>query len=264
LHNRIKDHVAIQYFGAEPNVYTVINVADQDPVDTSKILDVYKNESYPKITSGAVNYNREHTWPNSLGFPEAQVGGQPNPPYTDCHMLFASHIGYNSDRGNKPYANCVGCTERATTANHGFGGGSGTYPGNSNWFSIAQNSFETWNHRKGDVARAVLYMAVRYEGGMNANSIMEPDLEVTDTRALIVGTNAQPTGAVAYMGLKTTLLEWSRDDPPDQGEHNRNEAVYSFQTNRNPFIDHPEWVYCVFTNTQCPVVIDAIFEDGFE
>jgi VCBS repeat-containing protein len=79
-----------------------------------------------------------------------------------------------------------------------------------------------------------MYMAIRYEGGDGV-----PDLELTDNRSLIVGTSSG--AATAYMGLLTTILEWHAFDPPDAAELERNEIVYSFQNNRNPFIDHPEW-----------------------
>jgi len=69
---------------------------------------------------------------------------------------------------------------------------------------------------------------------------------------------------VIYMGKLSTLLEWSEQDPPDDKERSRNDAVFSYQTNRNPFIDHPEWARCVFTNTNCPVQSDVIFQHGFE
>lgn len=258
LHNRIKDHNSVPYSGATPNTWTVLEAADQDPSDSSKVLDVYKNESYTKVGGGNTNYNREHTWPNSLGFPNNSVNGHVNAPYTDCHMLYISHIGYNSDRSNSKYNNCAGCTERPTTVNHGFGG-----PGQSNWFN--GDNFEVWGHRKGDMARAVMYMAVRYKGGTNAvTTLPEPNLELTDNASQIVGVNAQPTSGTAYMGLKSVLLAWHQADPPDAGERLRNDVVFSYQNNRNPFIDHPEWADCVFNNTNCPVVSDVIFEDGFE
>jgi endonuclease I len=43
------------------------------------------------------------------------------------------------------------------------------------------------------------------------------------------------------MGLLSTLIAWHQADPPDDAERARNEVIYSFQGNRNPFIDHPEW-----------------------
>ena len=88
------------------------------------------------------------------------------------------------------------------------------------------------------MARAILYMAIRYEGGQHPGTGQnEPDLELTDNRAQIVITSASP----AYMGLMSTLLAWHQADPVDAAERERNEVIYSFQGNRNPFIDHPEW-----------------------
>lgn len=257
LHNRIKDHTSIHY----GDTYTVMNKADEDPTDPTKVWDVYKNESYPKQTSGAANYNREHTWPKSLGFPNpTDSSGRPNPPHTDGHMLYASHVGYNSDRGNSPYGLCSGCTARPTTANHGVGGTGGT---SSNYFNA--NTFQVWDFRKGDMARAVLYMVVRYQGGTNISGAPEPHLEITDNRSLIVGKDATTCGScIAYMGLKTVLLDWNDQDPPDDYERNRNAMVQTFQGNRNPFIDHPEWARCVIDNVNCPVVVDVIFVSGFE
>ena len=108
-------------------------------------------------------------------------------------------------------------------------------------------SFEVWDHRKGDVARAVMYMAIRYEGGTDARGQSEPDLELTDDRSRIVKTSASP----AYMGLLSTLLAWNLADPPDDAERERIEVVYSFQGNRNPFVDHPEWAtQALFTSSK--------------
>jgi len=250
LHQTIRGHTAYPYSGGTTNTWTILEIADEDPNNAGRILDVYRNRSYTKGSERAgtgtgITYNREHTWPNSLGFSSSTGDlGLPYAPYTDTHMLYLSDTGYNADRGNKPYAICTqssGCSERATEANSGFGGGSGTYPGNGNWFKGPDGnggSFEAWNHRRGDIARAVLYMAIRYEGGRDINTNQsEPDLEVTDDRSRIVMTSASP----AYMGLLSTLLAWHQADPPDASETARNEVIYSFQGNRNPFIDHPEW-----------------------
>ena len=119
-----------------------------------------------------------------------------------------------------------------------------------------------------DMARAVLYMDVRYKGGTNANGQAEPDLQVTDNLALITVTPSGQVQTNGYMGKKSDLIAWSLGDPPDDYERLRNEAVFSFQHNRNPFIDHPEWVECVFNNTNCPPPScpnsDIIFQHGFE
>ncbi len=275
LHLLIRGHTAYPYSGSGTSTWTILETAQANPNNPNQILDVYRNRFYTAVsdragTGGGVTYNREHTWPNSLGFP-SQTGslGLPNAPYTDTHMLYLSDTGYNSDRSNSPYGDCTvmaSCAERATEVNLGFGGGSGVYPGNSNWFN--NSTFQTWGHRKGDVARAVMYMAIRYEGGTDPTSGQtEPNLELTDNRSLIVGTSNY--NAPAYMGLLTDLLAWSASDPPDAEEVARNGVIQTFQGNRNPFIDHPEWatrgLFESSNPTTCePLGSDVIFADGFE
>ena len=88
------------------------------------------------------------------------------------------------------------------------------------------------------MARTILYMAIRYESGTHPTTGQsEPDLELTDNRSLIVITSSSP----ACMGLLSTLIAGHQADPPNAAERERNEVIYSFQGNRNPFIDHPEW-----------------------
>lgn len=248
LHATIKGHTSYPYSGTGTSTWTILEIADEDPSNSGRILDAYRNRSYAKVTDRAgtgsgLTYNREHTWPNSLGFASTTGDkGLPYAPYTDTHMLYLTDAQWNADRGNKPFAKCdSNCGERATEANNGTGGGSGGYPGNSNWVRTPDGNagtFEVWGHRKGDMARAVMYMAIRYEGGKDAaTGQSEPDLELTDDRSRIVKTSASP----AYMGLLSTLIDWHLSDPPDAAEKARNEVIYSFQGNRNPFIDHPEW-----------------------
>lgn len=246
LHAIIDDHQRYPYTSSSTDTWDILEFADEDPNNPGRILDVYRNASYQKHGAGNTEYNREHTWPKSYGFTD---DGSGNYPYTDTHMLFLSDSGYNSSRGNKPYANCqTGCTERTTIANNGEGGGSGAFPGNSNWYDTL--NWQTWGDRKGDVARAVLYMDVRYAGGTHGGTgAAEPDLILTDDPGLI--NSSSNNLGVAYMGLLSDLLQWHAEDPVDDKERLRNEAVYSYQGNRNPFIDHPEWVACVFQG-QCP------------
>lgn len=253
LHAAVDDHVFVPYTSSETDTWDVLNEADQDPVNSGAILDVYKNATYTKIPGGTGPYNREHTWPNSWGFNDATSSY----PYTDCHHLFASDVTYNSNRGNLPYGTCSpGCTENPTDNNHGAGGGIGLYPGNSNWLTGSGNTgtYETWGKRRGDVARALLYLDVRYEGGTHgATAATEPDLRLTDNTALI--TNG--VLATAYMGRLATLLQWHQQDPPDARERRRNDVVYRSQANRNPFIDHPEWVGCLHGVGPCPLFVDG-------
>ncbi|MCP3961439.1 MAG: DNRLRE domain-containing protein [bacterium] len=249
LHDVIDDHTRFPYTDTSTDTWDIVNLADEDPNNTANIIDIYKNASYTKIPGGVGAYNREHSWPKSYGFPDDNVD---NYPYTDTHHLFACDGGYNSSRSNKPFRLCnAGCSENTTDLNDGRGGGSGVYPGNSNWTtgSFAQGTWETWDGRKGDVARAILYMDIRYEGGNHGGTgSAEPDLIVTDSEALIDSGNTGNNESVAYMGMLSVLLQWHAQDPVDSYEIWRNEVVYSFQGNRNPFIDHPEWAECLHNN----------------
>ncbi len=249
LHEVIDDHTRFPYTASSTDTWNILEQADEDPANAANILDLYRNRSYVKFGGGTGPYNREHSWPNSYGFPD---DGTTNYPYTDCHHLFLCDVGYNSDRGNKPFGACAaGSTERVTDFNDGEGGGSGVFPGNSNWFD--STLWLTWNGRQGDVARAMFYMDVRYAGGThNVTHVAEPDLILTDNSSLIVTTGSN--ASVAYMGLLSVLLRWNAADPVDDRERARNDAVYGYQGNRNPFVDHPEWVNAIFLPSSGPTI----------
>ncbi len=248
LHDVIDDHTRFPYTSTATDTWNILELADEDPNDPGNILDVYRNASYAKEGGGNSFYNREHSWPSSYGYPN---DGSTNYVYTDCHALFLCDDGYNSSRSNKPFRTCdASCSENPTDVNNGMGGGSGTYPGNSNWTSGSNTTgtWETWAGRRGDVARAQLYLDLRYEGGTHGGTgVGEPDLILTNVEALIAASNTGSNESVAYMGMLSVLLQWHLEDPVDDAERARNDVVFSFQGNRNPFVDHPEWVDCVFS-----------------
>lgn len=243
LHEIIDDHIRFPYTSGNTDSWDILELADEDPNNPSDILDVYKNASLAKVGGGTGDYQREHSWPKSYGFPDDLVA---NYPITDCHALFLAYGSYNGSRGNTLYRYCsADCTEKTTEVNNGRGGGSGVYPGNSNWRrgSGSTGTWETWTGRRGDVARALFYLDVRYEGGFHgATGVAEPDLILTDVESRIVTSDGNV--AVAYMGMRAALLEWHRQDPVDEVERHRNDTVASFQGNRNPFIDQPGLVSC--------------------
>lgn len=253
LHALIDDHTRIPYTAGSTDTWDVLEAACQDPANSSRVIDVYGNASYAKVGGGNSNYNREHSWPNSLGF--TNDGGS-NYPYSDCHHLFLSDVAYNSARDSKAFRACPGsCSEWATVAGGGQGGLGGGYPGDSNWTSGngPSGAWEAWSGRRGDLARAMFYMDVRYEGGTHGQSgATEPDLILTDDAALISGSQSSSNLSVAYMGELSVLLQWHLDDPVDDWERLRNDVIFGYQGNRNPFIDHPEWVACVFSSNCAP------------
>lgn len=251
IHDRLDDHQRYAYSSSDTDTWDLLELADEDPLDSARVVAPYKNESFLKFGGGTGPYNREHSWPQSYGFPDEALN---NSPRTDAHHLFLEDVDYNSTRGNLPFGTCnSGCSEQPTDAHNSVGGQGGGYPGDSNW--AGGNAYEVWWYSRGNIARAQLYMDVRYEGGNHAaTGFAEPNLVLTDNTSLIQTTGSNTTGT-AYMGRLTTLLQWDRDDPVDAWEERRNDVVWAFQGNRNPFIDHPEWVTCIFRH---------LFSDGFE
>ncbi|MBZ0090369.1 MAG: endonuclease, partial [Thermoanaerobaculia bacterium] len=252
LHPVLHGHTRFPYSASTTDTWDILELADQDPGNSANILDVYRNASIEKFGGGAGPYNREHTWPNSYGFPD---DGPTNYPYTDTHALFLSNVDYNGARGNAPFGACDGsCIEWETA-----GGTLGLFPGTSNW--SGGGVWETWIGRRGDVARAQFYLDVRYAGGTHPiTGAAEPDLILTDDEGLIQATGSN--AAIAHHGLLAVLLQWHRDDPVDAKERARNDVVAGYQGNRNPFIDHPEWAPCLFSNA-CGIP-SYLFSDDFE
>lgn len=246
LHAIIDDHQLFPYTSSSTDTWDILESADQDPANASRIVDVNRNLSIAKQGGGNPFYDRDHLWPRSYGFP---VNNGNNYPFVDCHALMLSDSGYNGSRGNALYNDCdAGCSELVTVLTNGRGGGSGVYPGNSNWLrgSGASGTWEQWSDRKGDVARAMFYLDVRYEGGRHASGATEPDLILTDNVTQIAASATGQNESIAYFGLRLTLLAWHRQDPVDAAEMRRNDVVFGFQGNRNPFIDNPDWVECLF------------------
>jgi endonuclease I len=238
LHPVIDDHTRFPYTSSATDTWNILEAADEDHSDSSRVTTIYKNASYAKVGGGNNNYNREHSWPKSYGFPN---DGSSNYAYTDAHHLFIADSRYNSSRGNEYFDNCnSGCNEFSTDENDGQGG-----VAESNFSD--SNSWEVWSQRRGDIARAMFYMDIRYEGGNhNVTGYSEPNLILTNNASQIqtTGSNA----SVAYMGLLSVLLEWHEQDPVSDDERARNDVVFSYQGNRNPFVDHPEWVNCLYNN----------------
>jgi endonuclease I len=197
-------------------VKEAVQILDEDPENPLNIILIYKGTSIPKtdFDAGGDGWNREHIWPQSHG-----DFGTNNGPGTDLHALRPADVSVNTsrsdkdfDNGGEPHYEAIGC------------------------FSDA-DSWEPRDAVKGDIARAVFYMCVRYEGDVTG----EPDLEIQDLISV-------PTSGDGFLGLISTLLEWHAADEVDQSETDRNNMIYYNadntsldQQNRNPFIDHPEY-----------------------
>ncbi|MFE1764315.1 endonuclease I family protein [Streptomyces angustmyceticus] len=189
-------------------VWDALKDTDQDPDNSANVILLYSGKSQSKDAHGGNpdDWNREHVWAKSHGDFGTDTG-----PGTDLHHLRPENVGVNSERGDKDFDNGGKEVEGA--------------PGSR----TDDDSFEPRDAVKGDVARMILYMAVRYDGGDGF-----ADLEPNDK----VDNGTQP-----HIGRLSVLKQWSKQDPPDSFEKHRNQVIFDkYQHNRNPFIDHPEWV----------------------
>jgi endonuclease I len=166
-------------------------------------------------------YNREHSFPQSWF-----VGGT-YPMYSDINHLFPTDGKVNGIRGNFPFGETTSPT--TTTLNGGKLGPSSS-PG------YAGTVFEPIDTYKGDFARATLYMVTRYENAVAG-------WQTNGTADVILNGTAYPALDDWAINL---LLKWHNQDPVSPKEIERNNAVYAIQNNRNPFIDHPEYVAAIW------------------
>lgn len=189
----------------------ILPESDEDPQNPENVILLYTGRSQAKSTfgGGANEWNREHVWAKSHG----DFDNDP-PCGTDAHMIRPTDASVNADRGNKDFDE------------------GGQQHGEATGCFFTEYTWEPRDAVKGDVARMILYMDVRYEGDNG-----ELDLTAVD---------AVNTAPAPEHGRLSTLLEWHEQDPPDAFEINRNNVVYSYQQNRNPFIDHPEFVYNIW------------------
>ncbi|MFT6068164.1 MAG: endonuclease I [Bacteriovoracaceae bacterium] len=160
-------------------------------------------------------YNREHLFPQSSF-------NKRSPMRSDIFHVYPSDGYVNNRRGHLPFGEVA---KADWTSRNGSKVGTNTFEG------VKTKVFEPIDEFKGDIARALLYFATRYE-----NNITSFSHEWLD------GSRDQ----VYKPWFKRLLLKWHKQDPVSEHEVNRNNKAYSFQKNRNPFIDHPEWVTMIW------------------
>lgn len=229
LFNIIKNHSAKSYNA----LYTCYQTSDRDYFyeNDGTILDIYSenptgtdpyNFSATATGDRCGNYrnegdcfNREHILPQSV-FNEA------SPMVTDAHHIYPTDGKVNGMRSNYPFG---------VVSNPTFVSQNGSKLGNNSTTGYSGRVFEPIDEFKGDVARALLYMATRYQDKIaNWNHDM---LNRTNTQCF-------------SNWFLQILLMWHNQDPVSAKEISRNNAVYQFQNNRNPFVDHPEYVTSIW------------------
>ncbi len=221
LHILIKNHKEYPYTSTSTDVWDILKETDQDPANPQNVILLYSGRSVDAAQeyNGGEGWTREHVWAKSRGNFGTDAG-----PGTDVHHLRPLDNSVNSTRNNRAFDKCKDCKD---VIDNGFNTGSKT--------DATLYTFEPRDDVKGDVARMIFYMAVRYEG-----EGAEPDLELTES--ILGNTDQSPVH-----GVKSTLLEWNRLDPVNDWERNRNSIIYEkYQGNRNPFIDYPELADYIF------------------
>ncbi|WP_166387297.1 endonuclease [Polaribacter sp. 11A2H] len=216
----LKDELAVKTAAAHtnflsytPGIWEASKITDVDPTNEDNVLLIYgyndtdgdyiTDRTRSKSLNGGntgTDWNREHTYANSLANPKLEKTGKSGPPYAEAFNLRPSDVKMNSNRGNTKFADGSG---NAGNQNGGW------YPG------------DEW---KGDVARMMMYMYIRYGDqckptGVGIGNLVGPDDEMIDL-----------------------FLEWNVEDPVSDFERQRNayhdsNAAYA-QGNRNPFIDN--------------------------
>lgn len=192
-------------------LWSVLKQTDEDPNNSNNVLLIYgwndnnaeDDDDYSRDkddTCGDGNpctdetWNREHVFPKGLDASNSNDSG----PTADPHMLRPSDVEMNGLRANREFAAGSGIASYVTS-NGDF------YPGD-NW--------------KGDVARIIMYMYVRYGEQWNPNYVGE-------------------SSNTYHVDMPDIFLQWNTEDPVSEYELNRNTILYDLQGNRNPFIDNP-------------------------
>ena len=220
LNDIISGHTVYSYFFSKE----IFKLSDADPNNPNNVIMVYTGRSHNNndYGNGGDQLNREHVWAKSHGNFE---GVQPMD--GDVHNLKPVDGSVNIDRSNMDFDE--GGTQHPEAT--------GCY--------FTDVSWEPRDEVKGDIARIILYMDTRYEGENGELNLTAVD-EVS-------------TYPAAEHGKLSTLLQWNLMDPPDAFERNRNDVIYSFQGNRNPFIDNPYFAELIWNNAQpSPISISNV------
>lgn len=218
---------AIQNIIADPNtvraqnygdVWAILKDADQDPSNSLSVWLLYSEEgrdkSLQQTSSTSIGYwNREHVYPQSRG--GFNNGTSFYADGIDLYMnTSTNHIEHGHSDAHSLRA--ADYSQNAIRSNKDFGAEYNGPPTNQG----------SW---KGDVARSIFFMSIRY----NALNVVEGN----------PGNNT-----VGQLGDLDSLIVWHRQDPPDDFEMNRNNIIYNWQKNRNPFIDLPDLVEYLWGN----------------
>ena len=224
LHNIIKTDNHTSYSG----LWSVYQQTDKKP--NGKVWDIYSDVpngtppyqyNFGSDQCGSYNgegdcYNREHLWAQSWTNDDSKHK-------TDLHHVYPTDGYVNNRRGNYAFGEV---NNASWTSQNGGKLGSNTVSGYNG------TVFEPIDEYKGDIARALMYVSVRYYQEDSGWS-----------------TSDMTNKSVIKDWAMTMLLRWHEEDPVDDKEINRNNAVYNIQRNRNPFVDYPDFAPMIWDPT---------------
>lgn len=234
LHGIINNQTPLTYGTSASSGTTWVAFKTTDVKPNGKIWDIYSDKpgstpayEYTPGTKQCGNgtnsenscYNHEHVWPQSKF-------GSASPMKSDLWIVYPTDYYVNGQRGDLPYGK-VGTAAKTFTNGSKLGSQSTTG-------APSGNCFEPIDSFKGDIARSYFYIATRYLGEDASWDSWE-----------------MATKAVLNPWAVQMLLQWHRMDPVSAKEIARNNAVYAAQGNRNPFIDSPRYVECIWGGQNC-------------
>jgi endonuclease I len=238
-------------FTLKTQLYTIISESHQpqpfsthwsffesaDVLPNGKVWDIYANCDFDfgtpdnggdqdVGTGGNVEcefFNREHTFPTSWF-------GNIEPVRSDVVQLLPVDKKVNNERGNLPYGE---------VSNAFFTSTNGSVRGNAGITEVNGQAFEVIDEYKGDIARIFFYIATRYEDLIAGWETLNADGD-----KMLDGSSDK----VFEQWALDMLYSWHLNDPVNQKEIDRNNLIYNYQNNRNPFVDNPDYVFEIWQN----------------
>lgn len=203
------------YLSYTPGIWEASKITDEDPLNSANVLLIYgyndsdgnyvTDRSRSKNNNGGSSgsdWNREHTFPNSLGSPSLNSNGTNVPPYADAHNLRPSDVTMNSNRGNLKFVDGTGNAQNIS----------------GNWYPG-----DEW---KGDAARIIMYMYLRY------GTQCKPSF-------VAVGTQNAIDADMINLLLEWNEEDPVSTIEDNRNTYHANTGNTYAQGNRNPFIDNP-------------------------
>lgn len=244
LNDIITGHIEFPYTDDETDVWDLLMLADEDPENSENVIMFYSGFSWYKTCQDTtyppeycettvedevniIEWNREHVWSKSRGDFEIKEGTTTvlaMGPHTDLHHLVTEERTMNSIKNNRMFEDCHdGDDENIIDVGYGN-------------YTCNEWDFESRDEVKGDVARMLFYMAARYEG---------EEGDMVDLE-LINNPDSDRLYKLLLYGDLDDLLRWHEEDPVSEKEILRNQLIYTYQNNRNPFIDLPKLVELIW------------------